>query len=82
MLYKCIETFSKRNEGSTDKGDNFLVKLDKSENLIRLIINDLSRYMNNNAKVRHYLSSSDNTDALLNNVFYLLTKDIRRLLSP
>ena len=82
LLYKCIETFSKRNEGSTDKGDNFLVKLDKSENLIRLIINDLSRYMNNNAKVRHYLSSSDNTDALLNNVFYLLTKDIRRLLSP
>ena len=73
MLYRCIDTVSKRNESKSDDGENFLVVLDKSENLTRLIINNLSRYMNSNLNGRQYLSSLDaNNDVLLMTVFYKL----------
>ena len=44
--------------------EKFLITLDKYENIIKLIVDDLSRYMKNNFITRQLLSK-DNKDLLM-----------------
>ena len=65
LLYKCMETIvSKKIENSFNQMEKFLITLDKYENIIKLIVDDLSRYMKNNFITRQLLSK-DNKDLLM-----------------
>jgi hypothetical protein len=66
LIIKCFESISKNSEG--EKNINFLISLDKNENLIQIIVADLVRYMKEHCNSRKSLVSDSNSDSLMNNV--------------